>query len=245
MPPFCETHKYIKILFYLHFCSKCLRFASSCSSSLSGLFCVAQPILPSDLIGFSSNTVLFSACSYCLLVALVHCWLELPSTWHQDSMFIFDFEIFVHARCGPTSSSHGNRARGSLPLIYAHAYVNLCDFGGNFKKSGLSQLCNIENSTFASSCLEVILSRMEVNMKDVMLPGPHTRVVMFAGTVFKLKFKLRYVSLLVEVHEIVSMNLALMFDWFYFLHHAVELTFPELVSHSTQTRLFKKTLRLV
>ena len=30
-------------------------------------------------------------------------------------------------------------------------------------------------------------------MKDVTLPGPHTRVVVFADTVFKLKFKLRYV----------------------------------------------------
>ena len=30
-------------------------------------------------------------------------------------------------------------------------------------------------------------------MDDVNLPGPHTRMVLFAETVFKLKFKLRYV----------------------------------------------------
>ena len=30
-------------------------------------------------------------------------------------------------------------------------------------------------------------------MKDVSLPGPHTRMVMFSETVFKLKFKLRYI----------------------------------------------------
>ena len=33
---------------------------------------------------------------------------------------------------------------------------------------------------------------MQVNMEDVKLPGPHTRVVLFDENVFKLKFKLRY-----------------------------------------------------
>ena len=35
-------------------------------------------------------------------------------------------------------------------------------------------------------------------MKDVSLPGPHTRMVMFAETVFKLKFKLRYIYKYIE-----------------------------------------------
>ena len=50
-------------------------------------------------------------------------------------------------------------------------------------------------STIYTRILKSFLSRMEISMKDVTLPGPHTRIVMFADTVFKLKFKLRYICI--------------------------------------------------
>lgn len=43
--------------------------------------------------------------------------------------------------------------------------------------------------------VETDIQAKTLSMNDIRLPGPESRIVVFAGTVFKLKYKLRWEKL--------------------------------------------------
>ena len=107
----CKREKqYVKLNEYfmwtIHFCLKFFLLANLSSSVSFGL------LVPSGMLSLlASNTVLFKAFSSCLRWVRVHLSLELLSTWHQDSMFMFFLSSYCHGYCFTLRSQCGSTSK--------------------------------------------------------------------------------------------------------------------------------------